>query len=313
MLSKLKVIFIQGPTASGKTQLAIDLALALGGKEHCKIINCDSVQVYKQVQIGTAKPNQEQLNCIDHLLLDFVDYPLEYTAGQFRKDALKLLQEFAEQEIRYCFVVGGTGFYFQALEKGMFDFPPTDETAQKSVYQDLQTKGLEFLFHELQFADPSYASNISANDKYRICKAVEILRCHGKPSELRANFKEEKFPYPLLKINLDTDREFLWPIIQKRTQLMLDQGLVKECQELASRGVKCWAPLRSVGYDEVYSYLNQKISFQEMQDLINIHTWQLAKRQKTWFKRDKSVFTFSIQNKKQLFIDVKKLIETSFT
>ena len=288
----MKVIFVQGATATGKTQLAINLALELGGPAKCSIISCDSIQVYKHLEIGTAKPSEEQLAQIPHHLISIVDYPAEYTAGEFRRDALEILEKLKLEKKEYVFVVGGTGFYFQALEKGMHDFPPTPIEVREAVEQDLQTKGLNYLYAELQQQDPAYAAKINANDNYRVTKAVEILRSQGKPSEIRAQFKADDFPYDLLKIALDADRELLLPYIEKRTDAMFDNGLVDECKKWIYAGYSEWAPMLSVGYVETQDFIHKKTNFETCRNDIITHTWQLAKRQRTWFKRDNATHFF---------------------
>lgn len=282
----MKVVFVYGPTCSGKTDLGIRLSESFGGD----VISCDSVQVYKRVEIGTAKPNSEERARAKHHLVDFVDFPGKYTAADFREDALKILKTREEAGDQLCYVVGGTGFYFQALEKGMSEAPKVTEELAEEIRLQAQND-LSILWKELEEKDPEYSKKISANDSYRICRAIEVVRSGILPSEAFGE-RPSDFPYPLLKLYLKPNRGDLLKRMEKRTAKMLEAGLVDEVKRLRSEGLSDWAPMSSVGYKEVGECLDGEISDEELAYWVTTRSMQLAKRQKTWFSRDKDALVF---------------------
>lgn len=327
----MKVIFIVGPTASGKSKLAIDLCLFL--KKHAQenpqslalnsknptpyyIVNADSIQLYQELDIGSAKPTPEEQSLVPHLLFDQVKPLDEVTAGKYEKWFFATLAQLPPESV--VFVVGGTGFYFQALEKGMFEIGASNEQVKAQVEQELkQVGGPERLFAELKSMDPQTAEKISMNDHYRLGRFVEIIRSHGLPvSQLQENLKlkQRPFPYPLLKLGIWMERDQLEPIVKVRTEKMLQAGWLTEVkniikkypQAVTAEGV--WAPLESVGYYQVLEFLQQqklledsieassvrlshftKEQLQALSQSINTATLQLTKKQRTWFKRDKDI------------------------
>lgn len=298
--TNIKVIFVQGPTASGKTSFAIEMAERFGGE----IISCDSIQVYKEVEIGTAKPNSKELSRVKHHMVSIINAPEKMTAGDFRVEALKIIEDRSKEGIKIFWVAGGTGFYFQALEKGMFDAGKVDEEISIKVRTDLEKLGNEVLYSELEIADPEYAKKIAVNDSYRICRAIELIRSgKAKPSEMQSNFKADNFPFPLFKICLTVDREYLRSRVELRTQQMLDSGLIEEVKSLIARGLEEWAPMQSVGYKESQAFLAGEIaSLDELKQQIINKTMQLAKRQRTWFQRDKDNYFLDVQSSKEAIL-----------
>lgn len=283
----MKVVFVVGPTASGKTQLALELAQAFKGE----IINADSLQVYKGLDIGTAKPAVEQLQQIRHHLIDVVNPPNVLTAGDYRRLAFEVLRDCDKRHVPFVFIVGGSGFYIQALEKGMFELGKVSERIRAEVLGDFKKQGLKALYQELYAADEAFAEKIGPHDEYRILRAIELLREFKKtPTELRQAFKPELFPYQYLKIGLEVDRETLKKRIAARTQLLFANGLIEEVRDLLSRGLVQWAPMESVGYKETVKFLNSEISHDECIRLVVQNTQRLAKRQMTWFRRDPEIW-----------------------
>lgn len=285
----MKVVFVVGPTASGKSALAIQLA----EKFHGAIVNCDSIQLYQSVNVGSAKPSSDDFRRVPHFLFDIVPEGKEITAGEYQREFFDCLKTL-EKQFPVVFVVGGTGFYFQAIEKGMFNIGAADEAMQAQVESELAEKGgPEKLHEELNEKDPETAQKISVNDHYRLGRAVEILRTHGKaPSQVKKEFEDqiEPFPYPLLKIGVKASREELTPNVLTRTRQMLQNGLVDEVKSMMAKGLENWAPLSSVGYLEVLQFLNGEIvSEKELEDLIVQNTHRLAKKQRTWFQRDSEI------------------------
>jgi tRNA dimethylallyltransferase len=304
----MKVVFVVGPTASGKSALAFSWAQEFGGA----IINCDSIQVFKSLDIGSAKPSVAERQLVPHFLFDYVDEGKEITAGEYSRDFFKTLEQIKDR-FPIVFVVGGTGFYFQAIEKGMYPIGAADPEIIKQVEGELQTAGgPEDLHRELSERDPKAAAKISLNDHYRIARAVEMMRTHGRPvSEIKEEFesKREPFPYPLLKIGVKASKEELLPRIELRTQKMLQQGLLKEVESLSQRGLQTWAPLQSIGYHEAIQFLKSEIPDERsLKDLIVQNTMRLAKKQRTWFQRDPEIFWISLKEELLAREKIKSLI-----
>lgn len=277
-------VLIVGPTASGKSSLALRLAEIFKGG----ILNCDSVQAYKRLDIGTAKPTWSERQRAPHFLFDILAPGEILTAGDFRRMALQVLEQ--ELPKRVILGVGGSGFYIQALEKGMFALDKPKPEIDAQVRRDLEKHGLPALYQELQEQDPEYAEVLNPNDAYRITRAVVILRDSGrKVSELRKEFAEQEqpFPFPLLKLGLAPTREQLLPKVEARTQMMLKTGFLKEVEKLTEEGWAEWPPMQSVGYKECLSVLRGELPRENLSKMITEKTIQLAKKQRTWFKRDK--------------------------
>lgn len=274
-------ILVVGPTASGKSDLALKLAEEFNGA----ILNCDSLQFYQRLDIGTAKPTQEERARVPHFLFDFVPPGEVLTAGDYRRAALEILQ--TELQSRPVFGVGGSGFYIQALEKGMFDVPKPAPEKDKAVRERLEKQGLPALYAELQRRDPEYGEDINPNDSYRIVRALVLMDDSGKTvTEVRSQFRPQPFPYPLLKLGLAPSREELLPRVEKRTEDMLRRGFLTEVRDLVRDGWENWPPMQSVGYREVLQFLRHEIPEERLAPLIVEKTMQLSKKQKTWFKRD---------------------------
>ncbi|MEK2645085.1 tRNA (adenosine(37)-N6)-dimethylallyltransferase MiaA [Bdellovibrio sp. BCCA] len=285
------VIFVVGATATGKSEWALKLAQEFGGV----IVNCDSIQVYKKLDIGAAKPTKEEQALVPHYLLDYVNPPQEMTAGQYCRDFYECVEQIPENTP--VFVVGGTGFYFMAIEKGMYPVLPVPPEIQKAVEGELKTaEGAEKLHKELLEKDPEYGAKIHLSDHYRIGRAIELIRSQGKSvTQIQNEFAETRseFPFPLLKIGPSWDREVLKERIALRTKKMLEQGLVQEVQNLLDEGLEKWAPMSSVGYKETIAFLKNDLNSEQLFEEISKNTRQLAKRQRTWFQRDKDIHWFS--------------------
>lgn len=298
------LVFVVGPTATGKSDFAVEAALRFGGE----VINVDSVQIYQSVEIGSAKPTLVEQKGIAHHLFGVIPEGEECTAGEFRKRALEVIAAGAERGQKLFIAVGGSGFYVQALEKGMYPVPEISDAIRAKIKIDFETLGREALYRELEARDPDYAKEISINDTYRLFRALEIARClqgeavpEAKPVEhktwsgLRKKFEAEveaTRPFRVIKIGLTRDRKRLRVSVAARVRKMIERGLVEEVEVLRKKGLSSWAPLSSVGYKEVQDLLDKKISAESVEELIATHTMQLAKRQMTWFRRDSSVRWF---------------------
>lgn len=285
-----RVIFVVGATATGKSEWALRLAQEFGGV----IVNCDSVQVYQRLDIGSAKPSLAERSMVPHYLVDYVAPPGEMTAGVFSRDFYECLAEIPED--KPVFVVGGTGFYFMAIEKGMYPVIPVPDSLKQQIEAELQMPGgPERLHAEMCAGDPDYGAKIHLSDRYRIGRAIELIRSQGKSvTQIQKEFEEQRqpFPHPLLKIGLQWDREVLRERIRSRVAKMLEKGLVAEVQGLLDEGLATWAPMSSVGYKEVMEMLVGNLSESALQEEITKNTAQLAKRQRTWFQRDSEIRWF---------------------
>lgn len=284
------VIFVVGATASGKSEWALNLAQQHQGV----ILNCDSIQLYQKVDIGSAKPTKNELSLVPHFLFDYVAPPEEMTAGNYTRDFYACIETLPEG--RPVFVVGGTGFYFMAIEKGMYPVTQVSNEIKKQVELEVQTEGgIAILFKELADKDPEYAAKIHISDHYRLGRAIELIRSQGKSvTEIQREFAgaQPEFPYPLLKMGPRWDREVLRQRIYLRSEKMIKNGLLAEVQALVKEGLEAWAPMNSVGYKECVQVLNGEISHEQLLEKISLHTAQLAKRQRTWFQRDKDIHWF---------------------
>lgn len=284
-------VLIVGPTASGKSALGLKMAAHFGGA----ILNCDSLQTYKRLDIGTAKPSKEERSSVPHYLFDILAPGEVLTAGDFRKAALTKLSEVLPR--RPVFGVGGSGFYIQALEKGMFDVPKPKPEAESKIRELAALEGPEKMYVRLQELDPAYAEEISANDAYRITRALIVIEDSGrKISDLKKEFKPVPFPFPLLKLGLAPTREYLLPRVEARTAQMLKDGLVDEVQSLLNEGYGEWPALRSVGYNECLKFINGELAGKDLESQIVEKTMQLSKKQRTWFKRDQEIHWLNVES-----------------
>jgi tRNA dimethylallyltransferase len=298
MTSKPHLLFVVGPTACGKSDIAVEIAEALRPTAAAEIINCDSVQFFEGVDIGAAKPSADLLTRVPHHLIGHLPLGGEYTAGGFRRDALKLIEDRKQQASIETFIpVGGSGFYVQALEKGMYDVPLVSAEIRAQVESDsAEPGGWLKLYTELKTRDFSASEKIKPGDSYRILRAIEILRAHprGTLTEIRAKFEASRPPSPfrVSKVGIFRPREILRERVTQRTRQMLKNGLIDEVKALREKGFKMWAPLSSVGYRETQDYLDGRLKLEDLEPLIITSTMQLAKRQMTWFKRDLSIRWF---------------------
>jgi tRNA dimethylallyltransferase len=288
-----------GPTAVGKSGLVHEVARETASE----IINCDSVQAYEHLQIGAAKPTSIERQEVLYHLLGFANLASELTAGDYYRKFMALLSELNCEKT--YFVVGGTGFYFQALEKGLLPLRKPDPELRAELEREVQTPaGAAKLYEELRTQDPSATRKIHPQDHYRLVRAIEVYRTEGRPmSEIHQEFARQaaqrapSFPHPYLKVGLRRSREDLRQIVRERVRNMLEQGLIAEVQHLRERGFGGTRPLASVGYHEVQKFLDGAPEIPDEEaliDAITTSTMQLAKKQMTWFKRDSQTRWFDL-------------------
>ncbi len=282
-----KVIVICGATATGKSEYAFQFAKKL----NTEIISFDGVQVYKKLNIGTAKPSAAQLESVKHHLIDEIEPDKTFTAGDFRKTAFKILEQIFKKNAT-AILVGGTGFYLRSLLSGMYESVVVSSEIKERLNIEAHKLGYEKLFEELSIHDPEYAGQIHKNDKYRIMRGLELVRSGVKPSSLREQFSKASFPYELIQIGLRRKKDTLKDAIELRTQKMINSGLIEETESLIKSYPDGLRPLMSVGYKETGNYIGGLISKTQLHDEIVRNTMALAKRQSTWFKRDKSIQWF---------------------
>jgi tRNA dimethylallyltransferase len=296
-----KIIFVVGSTASGKSQLALELAQTYGGS----IINCDSIQFYEKLVIGSAAPTAAEKLSVPHYLYNYCQAPTEMTAGEFVRDFYKLLEN---TELQFpLFIVGGTGFYVQALEHGMYDIPEVNQEIKDRIESEILLLGPSQAYQELIAFDPQ--TKVHPNDAYRIGRALEVKRAFGQTmTELQARFessKKFKLEIPSIKIGCWLEKDILLERVQKRCLKMLSDGLIEEVQDIRKSGFLNWAPLNSVGYFEVMQYLDHKLSRDELPEKMISSTMQLIKKQKTWFKRDRAILWSSDISANNLILKTK--------
>lgn len=281
------LIIITGPTAVGKTALSIELSKAVGGE----IISADSMQVYRHMDIGSAKVTKEEMAGIPHHLIDVLDPKEEFNVTRFQKMAKEALNGIYSRG-KIPVVAGGTGFYIQAL---LYDIDFTyhgEETAIRRELEALgQEKGGEYLHGILEEIDPESAREIHANNQKRVIRAIEYYRQTGERiSEHNKRERQKESPYEFLYYVVNTDRPFLYERIDRRVELMMDQGLVDEVKRLKEMGcARTMVSMQGLGYKEILDYLDGVCTLEEAVYTIKRETRHFAKRQLTWFRREREV------------------------
>ncbi len=281
MKHKIPVIMLQGPTAVGKSALAFEIA----GKLNTDIISADSRQVYKFLDIGTAKPSQEDQQLVKHHLIDIVFPDQEYNAGKFAQDATYIIQDLTESG-KVPFIVGGTGFYTKALISGLAVIPEVPRQVREKLYQQFREHGSENLYLKLSKADPVAAKGIKQNDIQKLLRALEVYEYTGKPISFYWQEQLEKKIFQPLNIFLTDSREKIYQRIDHRVELMMKYGLLSEIETLLKKGYKEDDPgMNTVGYKEFYPYFRREKALDICIEEAKKNTRNLAKRQFTWFKK----------------------------
>lgn len=296
-----KVIVICGPTASGKTSLSIELAKRMQGE----IISCDSMQIYQEMDIGTAKPTLEERQGINHYLLDFISPEERYSVADYKADAKKAIKEIIEKG-KTPIVVGGTGLYIDSLIYEI-EYPTIkfDKDYRKKLEERVQTEGIEKLYEEAKKIDPLAIQKISQHDKKRILRILEIYHATGKTKTEQETESRKKPPeYDYKVYALKWDREILYERINKRVDLMLEQGLIEEVKEILEKHKRFSTAMQGLGYKEVVEYLEGKVTKEEMIEKIKRETRRYAKRQMTWFRKNKQTIWLDGQAKIQDNIEI---------
>lgn len=293
---KPKVIVIVGPTASGKTDLSIRLAKEMNGE----IISADSMQIYKKMTIGTAKPTEEEMQGIVHHMIDIVEPNEDFNVAKYKKMAEDKIEEILSKG-KQPIIVGGTGLYVDTLIKGIefFDIE-NDFEYRKKLEEETKRNGVDWLFEKLKQIDPDAAMSIEKNNVRRVIRALEIYKVTGKTKTQldKESIKGTKFDY--IVFGMLWDREKLYDRINLRVDLMLELGLVDEVKNLLEKEGFSKTALQGLGYKEVVEYLENNISYSDMVEKIKMETRRYAKRQMTWFNRNKDIIWLDASDKSSL-------------
>ncbi|MGB5278536.1 MAG: tRNA (adenosine(37)-N6)-dimethylallyltransferase MiaA [Gammaproteobacteria bacterium] len=280
-------VFIMGPTATGKTDLAIALADALP----LDIISVDSAMVYRGMDIGSAKPDQQTLERAPHRLIDICDPAEAYSAGRFRHDAMNEMSDISSAG-RIPLLVGGTMLYFRTLQQGIADLPDADPAIRQRLEHQASIKGWQYMHNRLQRIDPDAGRRIHPNDPQRIQRALEVYEITGRTlTEFWREHRDGQLRYRSVKLALmPPDRIDLRSIIERRFDTMLASGLVEEVERLYQRDdLNLEIPaIRAVGYRQIWAMLNGSYNFNTMREKAIIATAQLAKRQMTWLRKERA-------------------------
>lgn len=293
---KPKAIVICGPTASGKTALSIELAKKIDGE----IISCDSMQIYKEMDIGTAKPTKEEMQEIKHYLMDFVSPDKRYSVADFKQDAKNAMKEIIAKG-KIPIIVGGTGLYVDSLIYEI-DYPNIefDENYRKQLEEKSEKEGLEKLYEEAKKIDPHAIEKISVNDQKRILRILEIYHATGKnKTEQEKESRKNPVEYDYHVYAINWDREKLYERINKRVDIMIEQGLIEEVKRIYQKYDTFPTAMQGLGYKEVVEYLENKCTKEEMIEKIKMETRRYAKRQLTWFRKNKQTIWLDGQEKIQ--------------
>jgi tRNA dimethylallyltransferase len=288
-------MIIVGPTGSGKTTLSVLIA----GKLDAEIVSADSRQLYQYLNIGTAKPDLDEQSGIPHHCLDLCPPDRYFSAGEYAKTARACIRRILKKN-RLPIVVGGSGLYVQALVDGVFQGDYRDADIRDGIRKQAENTGWGALYQELQRIDPQSAGQIHENDHKRIVRSLEVYRLAGKPiSEIK---KEKTVPadfYPVF-IGIKWPRQILYARIEQRVDQMIDKGLVSEVRKILDMGYsKTLNSLDSVGYKEIIAYFENKYTWDEAVATIKRNTRRFAKRQMTWFRRDKRIHWFSVEHERR--------------
>lgn len=303
------LITIIGPTAIGKTALSIALAQHFG----CAIISCDSRQFFKEMKIGTAVPNEEELKAAPHHFIQHKSIFESYNVGDFEREALLKLDKLFEKN-NIQIMVGGSGLYVDAILKGFDDFPDIQPSIREEIKTEYESKGLDFLQEKLKELDPIYFEKLSSENPQtlqnpqRMMRFAEVCLGTGKPYSSFLNQKKYKRNFTSIIIGLEADREIMYERINRRVDLMLQEGLVEEAKKLYPN--KQLNALQTVGYRELFNYFDGKTSLEYAVEEIKKNTRRFAKRQLTWFKRTENVNWFDyLSDRKEIISTIESSIK----
>lgn len=304
-MDKPKLVVIVGPTAVGKSRLALGLAETMGGE----IISADSRQVYKLMDIGTAKPSRSELKRINHHLIDLI-YPDElFDVARYRSEAAKVIEDVIKRG-KKVIVAGGTGLYIRALTRGLFQGPRADFSFREQLKREIEVLGNNCVHDILKEVDPSAAIKIHPRDTMRIIRALEVYYITGKPlSKFHQEHNFSDTPYRVLKIGLKMNRETLNQKIDERADRMIAEGLINEVKSLLKKGYAPNLPaFKTLGYKHIFDYVLGDKDLDESISLIKRDTKRYAKRQITWFKQDREIYWFNPVEKERIYQFINEIV-----
>ena len=279
------LLVVLGPTAIGKTSLAVDLARHF----NTEIISADSRQFFKEISIGTAVPSRAELEAAKHHFIQHISVEENYSVGDFERDALARLKDiFAEKDV--AVLVGGSGLYVDAVVKGLDDFPEVDKDIRKELNRRLHSEGIEILQEELKARDPVYFRQADIMNPHRLVRALEICIGTGKPYSSFRSQKNAKRSFKSILVGLTAEREIIYDRINRRVDIMLEQGLLQEAQALYPR--RHLNALNTVGYKELFRHFEGELTLEEAVEEIKKNTRRFAKRQLTWFRKNPDINWF---------------------
>ncbi len=303
-MTKIPIIVIVGPTASGKTSLAVDVAKKYNGE----VISADSMQIYKSMDIGTAKPTILEMDGIVHHLIDFQDPQQSFSVADYVELAHKTIEQSHENK-KLPIIAGGTGLYISSLLNNIqFDKTESDETIRQSLYEYAKQKGSDELFNMLKEIDPQSAETIHPNNIPRVVRAIEIYKLTGTTMyEHQQKSRLVPSRYNALKIGINyADRKKLYERIDKRVDIMINNGLIEEARDILSGDFASTA-MQAIGYKELKAYIDGSISLENAVDNLKRESRRYAKRQLTWFRRDEQVNWFYADEYQNIQIMQKKI------
>ena len=278
-----RLVIILGPTAVGKTDFSIAKAIEYGSP----VISCDSRQIYKEMSIGTAVPDASQLSAVKHYFIQTVPVDRSYTAGDYEQEAISLINELFEDGHETLVMTGGSMFYIDAVCNGLDDLPDGDASVRKDLWDRLEAEGIDALASELEARDPETFSRIDPKNSQRVIRALEVLKVSGRPlSSVKTGVRKNR-PFQIEKVGLMRSRDELYSRIDRRVLSMMDAGLLDEVRSLLPYR-NCQA-LQTVGYKEMFSYLDGAYDLDEAIRIVQRNTRHYAKRQLTWWRRDPSI------------------------
>ena len=280
------LISIVGPTAIGKTSLAIQLA----EKYSTEIISADSRQFYREMNIGTAKPSVNELNSAKHHLINNKSVVDNYSIGEFEQDAIKQISNIHSRS-NIAVLVGGSGLYLDVINYGLDQIPKTEKNIRNSLNNDFESKGLIYLQNKLKKIDLITYNNIDLNNSRRIIRALEVTISSGKPYSSFLNKKKVDRDFKVIEIGINAERELVYQRINNRVDDMVNQGLINEVKKLIK--YKHLNSLNTIGYKEIFRYLNGDISLEFAVNEIKKNSRRFAKRQITWFKSNNNIIWFN--------------------
>ena len=299
------VIVIVGPTASGKTSLSVEIAKKLGGE----IISADSMQIYKGMDIATAKPTDEEKCGVEHHLMDFLDPEDEFSVAKYKELAVSKIEELLNKG-KIPIIVGGTGLYVDTVINNTVFFNYDDSETRERLEKECDENGIEALFHKLKEVDPDTAEKLHLNDKKRIIRALEVYYLTGKTiTEQNNESHKEKSKFNFIQIGLNAkNRDYLYDRINKRVDLMLESGLLDEAKMFYSSDYSSTAK-QAIGYKELLPYLKGFVTLDDAVEKLKQETRRYAKRQLTWFRKNNDINWIFIDEKNIIVSECLKIIK----